>query len=66
MLVVNSAAVQAAMLDKGFGVKRLALLAKLPLKTVSALNRRNKGVRIPTLSRLAKALQIEPMELVVQ
>ena len=66
MLVVNSAAVQAAMLDKGFGVKKLALISKLPSKTISVLHRQDKQVRIPTLSRLAKALQVEPMELVVQ
>lgn len=66
MLIVNSAAVQAAMLNMGFGVRKLALLARIPSKTISALHRHNKKVHLPTLSRLAKALQVEPMELVVQ
>lgn len=66
MLIINSAAVQAAMLDKCIGVKKLALLAKLPLKTASLLHRQNKAVRIATLARLAKALGVAPMELVVQ
>lgn len=66
MLIVNSAAVQAAMLNKFIGVKELASIAQIPLKTVSTLHRQNKAVRITTLARLAKALQMEPMELVAQ
>lgn len=64
MLVLDSAAVQSAMLRKGFGVIELATLAKIPPKTVSTLHRRDKVVFLPTLSRLAKALQVEPMTLV--
>lgn len=66
MLIVNSAAVQAAMLNMGLGVRGLALLAQIPPKTISALHRHNKKVHLPTLSRLAKALGVAPMELVAQ
>lgn len=64
MLVIDSSAVQSCMLNKGFGVRELATLARIPPKTISALHRRDKAVFLPTLSRLAKALQVEPMELV--
>lgn len=65
--MINSAAVQAAMLRLGVGVTELAELARIPPKTVSALHRRDKPVFLPTLSRLAKALKIDdPMSLVVK
>lgn len=64
MMIINAAAVQAAMLKLGVGVMKLAELAKIPPKTISALHRRDKPVYMPTLARLAKALQVEPMTLV--
>lgn len=63
MLIINSAAVRAAMLRLGVGVMELAELARIPPKTISALHRKDKVVSIPTLSRLAKALGIEPEQL---
>lgn len=64
MLIINASLVQAAMLRLGIGVMELAELAKIPPKTISTLHRRDKPVFLPTLSRLAKALQVAPMELV--
>lgn len=64
MPMINSAAVQEQMLRLGVGVTKLAELARIPPKTISALHRRDKPVFLPTLSRLAKALQVEPMSLV--
>ena len=64
MMMINSAAVQTAMLRLGVGVMELAELARIPPKTISTLHRRDKHVYLPTLARLAKALKVEPMELV--
>ena len=64
MMMIDSAAVQAAMLRLGVGVMELAKIAEIPPKTISALHRRDKPVYLPTLARLAKALQVEPMTLV--
>lgn len=64
MLMIDSAAVRSAMLSKEFGVMKLSKLAKIPPKTISTLHRRDKAVYLPTLSRLARALQVNPMELV--
>lgn len=64
MMKVDSAKVQALMLKRGVGVLELAKLAKIPAKTISALHRRDAKVYISTLSRLAKALQVEPLSLV--
>lgn len=64
MMMIDSGAVQAAMLRLGVGVTELAELARIPPKTISTLHRRDKPVFLPTLARLAKALQVEPMTLV--
>ena len=64
MMMIDSAAVQAAMLRLGVGVTELAKIAEIPPKTISALHRRDKPVYLPTLARLAKALQVEPITLV--
>ena len=63
-MMIDSAAVQAAMLRLGVGVRELAESAQIPTKTISALHRRDKPVFLPTLARLAKALNVSPMELV--
>lgn len=64
MMMIDSGAVQAAMLRLGVGVTELAKIAEIPPKTISALHRRDKPVYLPTLARLAKALKVEPMTLV--
>ena len=63
-MIIDSGAVQAAMLRLGVGVTELAELARIPPKTISALHRKDKAVFLPTLSRLAKALQVEPYTLI--
>ena len=64
MLVIDSRAVQAAMLKARVGVVQLARLAKMRANTISELSRIDKPVRNATLLRLADVLQIEPMTLV--
>ena len=64
MMMIDSVAVQAAMLRLGVGVMELSKIAEIPPKTISILHRHDKTVFLPTLARLAKALQVEPMELV--
>ena len=64
MMIINASAVQEAMLRRGLGVLKLAELAEIPPKTISALHRRDKPVYMPTLARLGKALQVPPMTLV--
>lgn len=62
--MIDSRAVQAAMLKMGVGVSELAELARIPPKTISTLHRKDKAVFLPTLSRLAKALRVEPYTLI--
>ena len=52
------------MLRLGIGVRELAKRAKIPANTVSVLHRKDTRVFIPTLSRLARALQVEPQSLI--
>ena len=64
MLVIDSRAVQAAMLKARVGVVQLARLAKMRANTISELSRIDKPVRNATLLHLADVLQVEPMTLV--
>ena len=64
MMMIDSVAVQAAMLRLGVGVMELAKIAEIPPKTISALHRRDKPVFLKTLARLAQALKVEPLSLV--
>ena len=64
MLVIDSRAVQAAMLKARVGVLQLARLAQMRPNTISDLSRIDKPVRNETLLRLADSLQVEPMTLV--
>ena len=64
MVWIDSAALQARMLALGIGVMKLAELARLQPKTVSALHREDRRVRIATLFKLAQALKCLPMTLV--
>ena len=63
-MMIDSRAVLAAMLRLGVGVTELAELARIPPKTISTLHRKDKAVFLPTLSRLAKALDVEPYTLI--
>lgn len=64
MMKIDSGKVQALMLEQGIGVIELAERAKISAKTVSALHRRDCTIYIPTLTRLARALQVEPLKLI--
>lgn len=64
MATINSSAVQERMLELGVGVIELSELARIPAKTISALHRKDTRVFIPTLARLAKALQVPPQTLI--
>lgn len=64
MVTLNSSAVQAEMVNLGVGVRELAERAKIPANTVSVLHRKDTRVFIPTLARLAKALQVPPQSLI--
>lgn len=64
MLMIDSRAVQTAMLKARVGVVQLARLARLRPSTISDLSRIDKPVRNATLLRLADVLQVEPMTLV--
>lgn len=63
MAIIDSATVKAIMLRLGIGVMELAKLARIPPKTISALHRHDNKVFLPTLARLAKALKVEPEQL---
>ena len=63
-MILNSAAVRSAMLRKAVGVTKLAELSQIPPRIVSRAHRKDVAVRVPTLAKLAKALQVEPLELV--
>ena len=64
MLVVSAREVQAAMLKLGIGTMEVTILSGLPSKTVSNFVTSDRRARVPTIAKLAKALQVEPMSLV--
>lgn len=64
MLIIDSRAVQAAMLKARVGVAQLARITRLRPNTISELSRIDKPVRNATLLRLADCLKVEPMSLV--
>lgn len=64
MVVIDSRAVQEAMLKARVGVVQLARLTHLRPNTISDVSRSDKPVRNETLLRLADVLQVEPMTLV--
>lgn len=64
MLVVSARKVQAAMLERAVGTMEVTKLSGLPSKTVSNFVTADKRARIPTITKLARALGVPPMELV--
>ena len=64
MMIIDSAAVQAAMLKREIGVVELAELAKIPPKTVCAAHKRDTRVTLPTVARLARALNVEAQSII--
>lgn len=63
MMTVSAQAVQAAMLKNEIGTMTLTKLSGLPSKTVSNFVQRDRRAHVPTICRLARALKVEPMEL---
>lgn len=63
MMIVSAQAVQAAMLKNEIGTMTLTKLSGLPSKTVSNFVQRDPRAHVPTICRLARALQVNPMEL---
>ena len=64
MVLIDSAAVQAAMLEKAVGVMELAKLAKIPPRTIVAAHKRDIRVNLPTVARLARALNVEAQSII--
>ena len=63
MNIVDSRAVRNAMLIRCVGVAELAQMAGLQPSIISKILRRDSPCRLPTISKLCKALQIEPAEI---
>ena len=64
MLVTDSRAIQRAMLQSGLSVTKLAAITKSARCTISILSREDRQAHMPTIHKLAKALQVEPLSLV--
>ena len=64
MMIVSARAVWEAMLKLGVGTMEVTKLSGLPSKTVSNFVTADRRARIPTITKLARALQVEPMSLV--
>ena len=64
MLVTDSRAIQRAMLQCGISVTELADITKSARCTISILSREDRRAHMPTIHKLAKALQVEPLSLV--
>lgn len=64
MLVVDSAVIRQAMLNKAVGIMELAKLAKMSPRTISLVYRHDMSVAFSTVTKLAKALDISPQSIV--
>lgn len=64
MLTVSANKVQRAMLAKAIGTMELTRLSGLPSKTISTVVNRDARARITTINKLARALDVPPLELV--
>lgn len=64
MLTVSANKVQRAMLAKSIGTMELTRLSGLPSKTISTVVNKDVRARIPTITKLARALDVPPLELV--
>lgn len=61
MNVIDSQAIRNAMLERCIGVAELARKAGLQPSIISKILRRDSTCRLPTISKICKALQIEPV-----
>lgn len=63
-MMIDSGKVQRLMLERQLGTMELTKLSGLPSKTISTVVNRDARARIPTITKLARALSVSPMELV--
>lgn len=63
-MIVSARAVWEAMLKLGVGTMEVTKLSGLPSKTVSNFVTADRRARVPTITKLARALRVEPMTLV--
>jgi DNA-binding Xre family transcriptional regulator len=63
MMTISAQAVQEAMLKQEVGTMEVTKLSGLPSKTVSNFVQRDRRARVTTITKLARALQVNPMEL---
>ena len=66
MEVLNSKKIRDLMIEKAMGVNQLAALAEMTPATISKLLKSDSPCRLPTIARIAKALQIEPQTLLAE
>ena len=64
MMVVDTAAVRAAMLEQGIGTMELVARSGLPSKTASNFVTGDRKARVATITKLARGLNVAPMTLV--
>lgn len=63
MNVVSSSAIQNFMLTQCIGVAELARLAGVHPAVISKILRRDSPCRLPTIAKIASALQVKPAEI---
>jgi len=63
MLIINSARLAAALIEAGFGEVELCVKAGVGHQTFAKMMR-GKMVRFPSISRICKALDLSPAEIV--
>ena len=63
MNIVDSQAIRNAMLAKCVGVAELAKMAGLQPSVISKILRRDSPCRLPTISKICKALDVQPAEI---
>ena len=65
MVAVDSLALTTTMVRRGVGTMALAEISKVSPRTITAISKRDDvAVRVSTIIKLAKALQIDPVALV--
>lgn len=64
MMIVDTAAVRRAMLAQGIGTMELVARSGLPSKTASNFVTGDRKARVATITKLARGLNVSPMELV--
>ena len=64
MDTLNSTALKKIMIEQGIGVSELAVKAKTKPHIIGAYLKANQKVRIPTLKKLADALNVDPFSLI--